>query len=210
MDINTIIESKQQDKIIIEEENKNSEKNILDKFLSDIKKDTCNLKEFWKKHKNTIFWIFVTFVVLQYVDILSLGHNFSNACHKNGIIQKDKQEGGADAPPAAPAPAPAPPAAPAAPKGNNKKDKKKQSKNTGEKKQKKGKQSANKGGKFQSFRTTGPLGNIFGKFGSIFQNAFKIIGVILLIAILGFLPIIVMIYLTYKIIKYMVNSVKRL
>jgi hypothetical protein len=205
MEIETIIKDSNQDIILVEEETKYTKMNLFDRILYDIKKDTCNLKEFWKKYKKTIFWIFVTFIVMQYVDILSLGANFSNACQKQGIIQKGGQEG---AP--APAPAPAAPAAPAAPKGDNKKDKKKQSKNTGEKKQKKGKQSANKGGKFQSFRTTGPLGNIFGKFGSIFQNAFKIIGVILLIAILGFLPILVMIYMTYKILTYMVKKVRGL
>ena len=116
MEINTITESMLQNKIIIEKENKNVERNLLDKILNDIKKDTCNLRKFWKKHKNTIFWIFVTFIVLQYVDILSLGANFSDACHKQGIIQKGGQDG-------APAPAAPAPAAPEAPKGNESKDK---------------------------------------------------------------------------------------
>ena len=67
-----------------------------------------------------------------------------------------------------------------------------------------------KTGKFQSFRTAGPLNNIFGRFGAIFQNAFKIIGVILLIAVLGFLPIIIMIIFTYKIIRFFAKKVRGL
>lgn len=220
MEVKTIVDSSTHSKVVIEEEDKN--KSLLDRILSDIKRDTCNLKFFWKKHKNTIFWILITFLVLQYIDILSLGANFTEACQKKGIIQKGGQEGA----PAAPSPtAPAAPTTPEAPKGNesNKKDKDKKDKdkkdkkdkkdsnndnNNDEGKKKKGK--ANKGGYFQSFRTTGPLGNILGRFGTIFQNAFKILGVILLIAIIGFLPIIVMIYLTYKVIKYMVGNVKML
>ena len=205
MEVETIIKDTNLDIVLIEEEKEHTKKNLLDRIIYNINKDICNLNLFWKKNKKTIFWIIVTFIVLQYIDILSLGANFSNACQKQGIIQKGGQDGAAP-----------PPAAPEAPKedkgskGDNKKDKKSESKNTGEKKQKKGKQSANKGGKFQSFRTTGPLGNIFGKFGSIFQNAFKIIGIIFLIAVIGFLPIIVMIYMTYKILTYMVKKVRGL
>jgi hypothetical protein len=137
---------------IMQEEDKDLD--IIDKLFKNIKKDIKNLDNFWKKYKNTIFWILITFIVLQCVDILSLGADVSNTCQKSNIIQK--------------------------------------------------------GGTFQSFRTTGPLGNIFSKFGTIFQNAFKIIGVILLIAIIGFLPILVMIYLTYRILNYMVKKVRGL
>jgi hypothetical protein len=65
-------------------------------------------------------------------------------------------------------------------------------------------------GRFQSFRTAGPLNNIFGRFGAIFKNAFKIIGVVFLIAVLGFLPIIIMIIFTYKIIRFFAKKVRGL
>jgi hypothetical protein len=58
--------------------------------------------------------------------------------------------------------------------------------------------------------TTSPLSNIFGKFGTIFRSAFKIVGIILLISIIGFLPILVMIVLTYKVLTYMGKKVKGL
>jgi hypothetical protein len=62
---------------------------------------------------------------------------------------------------------------------------------------------------FQSFKTGGPFGDILGNFNSIFRNAFKLIGVIFLIAVIGFLPIIVLIVLTYKVLSYMTLRVRK-
>ena len=62
---------------------------------------------------------------------------------------------------------------------------------------------------FQAFKTGGAFGDILGNFGSIFGNAFKLIGAIFLIAVIGFLPIIVLIVLTYKVLSYMTLRVRK-
>ena len=151
-----------------------NDNSILKKIILDIKRDLKNINNFWKNNKKTIFWIFIIFIALQYIDIISLGKSFNNICNNNKLIQNG---------------------------GDGDVDKTKTSK-------------GNKGGSsykpFQAFKTSGPLGNVFGKFGTIFQNAFKVIGAILLIAVIGFLPIIVLIVMTYKVVSFMVLKVRHL
>lgn len=195
----------------IEEEQKakktnveNKDISLLDKLYLDIKNDICNLDKFWKKHKKTIVWILIIFILTQYIDIYTLGANFGMMCQEGKMIQT----GGEDANNAPKANSSNQPKNTSAENSNKKKNNNSNNSNNSDKskKSKKG-EKANKGGMFQSFREQGPLGNIFGKFGSIFKNAFKILGILLLIAILGFLPIIIMIVLTYKVLSFMVNKV---
>jgi len=163
-------------------QNKNTKNNLLEKIILEKKNDLNNIDIFWKNHKKKILWIFIIFITLQFIDIISLSYTLNNICNTKSSIQKGGES-------------------------DVTKGKVNTSNNSVSPKPSKGKSSYTP---FQSFKTTGPLGNVIGKFGVIFGNAFKLIGVILLIAVIGFLPIIVLIVLTYKVITFMVLKVRKL
>ena len=71
----------------------NKDISLLDKLYLDIKNDICNLDKFWKKHKKTIIWILIIFILTQYIDIYTLGANFGAMCQEGKMIQT----GGEDA-----------------------------------------------------------------------------------------------------------------
>lgn len=153
----------------------------VNKWYLSIKNDITNLNIFWKEHKKTIYWIFFVFVLTQYVGVVGGNGDRVNKGIKCSVYKQRGGQGEGGAGGAGGAAATAGSAS-AAPTT----------------------------GKFQSFRTTGPMSNIFGRFGAIFGNAFKILGIILLIAVFGFLPIIIMIVFTYKVIRHFAGKVRGL
>jgi hypothetical protein len=139
---------------------KEESENLFEKFILDIKNDLNNIRNFIKDNKKTLIWIFLIFVILQYMNTIRLS-NIAIDCKYGSLLQSGGDKAGASYKP------------------------------------------------FQSFKTGGPFGDILGNFSSIFRNAFKLIGVIFLIAVIGFLPIVVLIVLTYKMLSYMTLRVRK-
>lgn len=64
-------------------------------IYEEMKEDYKKGKEYAYQYRKTIFWIFVTFIVMQFTDILSLGASWQSMCQENPNLQLKKvQKGG--------------------------------------------------------------------------------------------------------------------
>lgn len=70
-------------------------KEEIKEIYEDMKEDFRKGKEYAYQYRKTIFWIFISFIVMQFTDILSLGASWQNMCEHNPNLQLKKvQKGG--------------------------------------------------------------------------------------------------------------------
>lgn len=73
-------------------------KEEVKEIYEDMKEDFRKGKEYAYQYRKTIFWIFITFIAMQFTNVLSLGASWQNMCEQNPNLKLKKvQKGGQDA-----------------------------------------------------------------------------------------------------------------
>ncbi len=181
-------------------------------LLELIKEDWEKFKKFLKKHKKYMFWIFLLFITMQFTDIMNLGKSWDTYCknNKNYI----NQLGGGENAVAAADPAASSSAEAKAAKFSKKqitKQAKKQSKLEKAYKApgKPGLLSKSKKGFVDSIKNNPILGNL-DKIGGATSGLFTIILFILVVIGILSLPVLILIVITYTIIKHLLSKLTNL
>ena len=72
-------------------------KEEVKEIYEEMKEDFRKGKEYAYQYRKTIFWIFITFIAMQFTNVLSLGASWQNMCEHNPDLQLKKvQKGGAE------------------------------------------------------------------------------------------------------------------
>jgi len=206
-------------------------KDFINELIELLKEDWQKFKIFFKENKNSIIWLFISLITLQFTNVMSLGSSFNIYLKKNNI-----QQGGAnDGPVVSTAPA-APEKKPEAPKtkdeqiANEKKkilDKKAEKKKAKEdKKKEKGdgegedsdvKDIDKKLGIFNKLKGKisdsagqhGMMGPVFSNLDGImraFEGIIAFVTLILIIVGIISLPVLIFLIITYCIIKFILGK----
>ena len=176
-------------------------KEEIKEIYQEMKEDYKKGKEYAYQYRKTIFWIFMAFITMQFTDILSLGASWQNLCQQNPNFNLKKQKGGAESN-----------VEKNKPKTEGESEKTKAGEGEAIKDQGKAKKSSFKAGKpmklkpFQSFKSLGPISGFMGKMGDFIKGGFFILGLIIAILFVSFIPIVAFCVLMYYVLKYLVKS----
>lgn len=177
-------------------------------LLELIKEDWEKFKKFFKKNKKYMFWIFLLFITMQFTDIMNLGKSWDTYCknNKNYINQLGGGENAvAPADPATSASADAK-AAKFSKKQITKQEKKQSKLQKAYKAQgKPGLLSKSKKGLVDSIKNNPVLGNL-DKIAGATSGLFTIILFILVVIGILSLPVLILIVITYTIIKHLLSK----
>jgi hypothetical protein len=220
-------------------------------IYEEMKEDYKKGKQYAYEYRKTIFWIFITFIAMQFTNVLSLGASWQNMCQQNPDLQLKKvQSGGAvvesskipdsgesgksgrfkgfgqkvsgmfkigktgknpDADAAKPAAETTKPAGDAklsdAEKAAYKQGKSVVEAEKRAKAQAKAEKAARKSGArsfkaFQGLKQLGPISGFFSKIGGYLKGGFFILGMILAILFISFIPMVLFCTAMYYIFKY--------
>ena len=181
----------------------------IEEIYQEMKEDYKKGKEYAYQYRKTIFWIIMAFITMQFTDILSLGASWQNLCHQNPNLNLKKQKGGAEG-------------ITGKNRNNGKAEKTKPAEGEAEKtkpaegeaikKKVTAKTPSFKTGKlmklnpFQSFKSLGPISGFMGKMGDFIKGGFFILGLIIAILFVSFIPIVSFCVLMYYILKFIANK----
>ena len=181
----------------------------IEEIYQEMKEDYKKGKEYAYQYRKTIFWIIMAFITMQFTDILSLGASWQNLCHQNPNLNLKKQKGGAEG-------------ITGKNRTNGKAEKTKPAEGEAEKtkpaegeaikKKVTAKTPSFKTGKlmklnpFQSFKSLGPISGFMGKMGDFIKGGFFILGLIIAILFVSFIPIVSFCVLMYYILKFIANK----
>ena len=73
-------------------------KEEVKEIYEDMKEDFRKGKEYAYQYRKTIFWIFITFIAMQFTNVLSLGASWQNMCEQNPDLQLKKVQKGGQTP----------------------------------------------------------------------------------------------------------------
>jgi len=201
----------------------------IEEIYQEMKEDYKKGKEYAYQYRKTIFWIIMAFITMQFTDILSLGASWQNLCHQNPNLNLKKQKGGAEgitgknrtngkAEKTKPAEGEAEKTKPAEGEAEKTKpaegeaEKTKPAEGEAIKKKVTAKTPSFKTGKlmklnpFQSFKSLGPISGFMGKMGDFIKGGFFILGLIIAILFVSFIPIVSFCVLMYYILKFIANK----
>ena len=166
---------------------------FIDDLVVLLKEDWIKFKEFIRKNKKYCMWILILLITMQFTDLLNLGTSWNHYCNKNHSIQT----GGAEGVPAAPPEVPGFDAKKLA-KAEDlaKKAEKKEKKDA--KKKAKGKSSVMK-----SIKNNPVFGNV-SDIVSKTSGALVIFSFVLIIIGILSIPLLVLIAITYTVLKFTV------
>jgi len=196
-------------------------KEEIKEIYQEMKEDYKKGKEYAYQYRKTIFWIFMAFITMQFTDILSLGASWQNLCQQNPNFNLKKQKGGAESnveknKPKTEGESEKTKAgegeAEKTKAGEGEAEKTKAGEGEAIKDQGKAKKSSFKAGKpmklkpFQSFKSLGPISGFMGKMGDFIKGGFFILGLIIAILFVSFIPIVAFCVLMYYVLKYLVKS----
>ena len=181
----------------------------IEEIYQEMKEDYKKGKEYAYQYRKTIFWIIMAFITMQFTDILSLGASWQNLCHQNPNLNLKKQKGGSEG-------------ITGKNRTNGKAEKTKPAEGEAEKtkpaegeaikKKVTAKTPSFKTGKlmklnpFQSFKSLGPISGFMGKMGDFIKGGFFILGLIIAILFVSFIPIVSFCVLMYYILKFIANK----
>ena len=204
-------------------------KEEIKEIYQEMKEDYKKGKEYAYQYRKTIFWIIMAFITMQFTDILSLGASWQNLCQQNPNLNLKKQKGGAEsnvektkhaegeAEKTKPAEGETEKTKPAEGEAEKTKPAEGEAEKTkpaeGEAIKDKGssKKSSFKAGKpmklnpFQSFKSLGPISGFMGKMGDFIKGGFFILGLIIAILFVSFIPIVAFCVLMYYVLKFIAS-----